>query len=35
VVTRADTVNEAVRVVHKAFGLDAETDAIVHGGTGR
>ena len=35
VVTRADTVNEAVRVVHKAFGLDAETEAIVHGGTGR
>jgi len=35
VVTRADTVNEAVRVVHKAFGLDAETEAVVHGGTGR
>ncbi|TBN55428.1 aspartate kinase [Glaciihabitans arcticus] len=35
VVTRADTVNEAVRVVHKAFGLDADTEAVVHGGTGR
>jgi aspartate kinase len=35
VVTRADTVNDAVRVVHSAFGLDAETEAVVHGGTGR
>jgi aspartate kinase len=35
VVTRADTVNEAMRVVHTAFGLDAETVAVVHGGTGR
>jgi aspartate kinase len=35
VVTRADTVNEAMRVVHKAFGLDADTVAVVHGGTGR
>ena len=35
VVTRADTVNDAVRVVHTAFGLDGETEAIVHGGTGR
>lgn len=35
VVTRADTVNDAVRVVHTAFGLDGETDAVVHGGTGR
>nr|WP_246376805.1 aspartate kinase [Conyzicola lurida] len=35
VVTRADTVNEAMRVVHKAFGLDGETEAVVHGGTGR
>jgi aspartate kinase len=35
VVTRADTVNEAMRVVHRAFGLDAETEAVVHGGTGR
>jgi aspartate kinase len=35
VVTRADTVNEAMRVVHKAFGLDADEEAVVHGGTGR
>ena len=35
VVTRADTVNDAVRVVHTAFGLDGESEAVVHGGTGR
>ena len=35
VVTRADTVNDAVRVVHTAFDLDGDTDAVVHGGTGR
>ncbi|MBG6106517.1 aspartate kinase [Frigoribacterium sp. CG_9.8] len=35
VVTRADTINEAVRVVHKAFDLDADELAQVHGGTGR
>jgi aspartate kinase len=35
VVTRADTINDAVRVVHHAFGLDGETEAVVHGGTGR
>ena len=35
VVTRADTVAEAVRVVHTAFGLDGEEDAVVHAGTGR
>ena len=36
VVTRADDVNEAVRAVHSAFGLDTETDeAVVYGGTGR
>ncbi|GAA2709427.1 MULTISPECIES: aspartate kinase [Streptomyces] len=36
VVTRADDVNEAVRAVHTAFGLDSETDeAVVYGGTGR
>jgi aspartate kinase len=36
VVTRADEVNEAVRAVHSAFGLDSETDeAVVYGGTGR
>jgi len=35
VVTRADTVAEAVRVVHTAFGLDGDEDAAVHAGTGR
>ena len=35
VVTRADQLNDAVRVVHTAFGLDADEVAIVHGGTGR
>ncbi|MBO0985071.1 aspartate kinase [Rathayibacter sp. SD072] len=35
VVTRADTVNEALRVVHTAFGLDGEDDAVVYAGTGR
>ncbi|QHC66001.1 aspartate kinase [Rathayibacter oskolensis] len=35
VVTRADTVDEALRVVHTAFGLDGEDDAVVYAGTGR
>ncbi|TFB54195.1 aspartate kinase [Cryobacterium tagatosivorans] len=35
VVTRADTIQQALRVVHTAFGLDAENEAVVHGGTGR
>lgn len=36
VVTRADDVNDAVRAVHTAFGLDSENDeAVVYGGTGR
>jgi len=35
VVTRADMLNEAMRVVHTAFGLDGETEAVVNGGTGR
>ena len=35
VVTRADTVNDALRVVHTAFGLDAEDEAVVYAGTGR
>ena len=35
VVMRADIVNEAVRVVHKAFDLDADVEAVVHAGTGR
>jgi len=35
VVTRADTLAQAMRVVHSAFDLDAEDEAVVHGGTGR
>ena len=35
VVTRADTLHEAMRIVHTAFGLDADETATVHGGTGR
>lgn len=35
VVTRADTVDDAVRVVHTAFGLDGDDVAVVHAGTGR
>jgi len=35
VVTRADTLHEAMRVVHSAFGLDGEVDAVVYAGTGR
>jgi aspartate kinase len=35
VVTRADSVKTALRIVHTAFGLDADTAAEVHGGTGR
>ncbi|MFJ8768293.1 aspartate kinase [Streptomyces clavifer] len=36
VVTRVDDVNEAVRAVHTAFGLDSDSDeAVVYGGTGR
>jgi aspartate kinase len=35
VVTRADTLNEAVRIVHAAFGLDGDAEAVVHAGTGR
>jgi aspartate kinase len=35
VVTRADTLHHAMRVVHEAFGLDADNEAVVHGGTGR
>jgi aspartate kinase len=33
--TRADSVNEAARVVHHAFGLDGDSQAIVYAGTGR
>ncbi len=35
VVTRADNLAEAVRVVHTAYGLDGDDIAKVHGGTGR
>ena len=36
VVTSDDQLDEAVRVVHSAFGLDAESgEAVVYGGTGR
>ena len=35
VVTRADTLHEAMRIVHTAFGLDADDVAMVHAGTGR
>ena len=35
VVTRADTLHEAMRVVHTAFGLDSDQAAVVHAGTGR
>lgn len=36
VVTRADELDDAVRAVHTAFGLDAEdVEAVVYGGTGR
>jgi aspartate kinase len=36
VVTRADELDDAVRAVHTAFGLDStEGEAVVYGGTGR
>ncbi|WGD37088.1 aspartate kinase [Lysinibacter sp. HNR] len=35
VVTRADSLAEAARVLHAAFELDADDVAIVHAGTGR
>ena len=36
VVTRADSLDDAVRAVHTAFNLDSTTDeAVVYGGTGR
>ncbi|GAA2496918.1 aspartate kinase [Terrabacter carboxydivorans] len=34
-VTRADQLDDAVRAVHTAFGLDSAQEAIVYGGTGR
>lgn len=35
VVTRADTLADAMRIVHNAFGLDGDVDAVVHAGSGR
>jgi aspartate kinase len=36
VVCREDAVDDAVRAVHSAFGLDVESsEAVVYGGTGR
>ena len=35
VVTRADRLDDAVRAIHTAFGLDATGQAVVYGGTGR
>ncbi len=36
VVTRADQLDDAVRAVHTAFGLDStDEEAVVYGGTGR
>jgi len=35
VITRADILDEAVRAVHTAFGLDGDSVAAVHAGSGR
>jgi len=35
IIVRADIVTEATRVVHTAFGLDGDSDAVVYAGTGR
>ena len=35
VITDLNKLDEAVRAVHTAFGLDAEGEATVYGGTGR
>ena len=35
VVTRADLMEQTVRVLHTAFGLDSDTEATVYAGTGR
>jgi aspartate kinase len=35
VVTRVDDAQRAVQAVHTAFGLDADGEAVVYGGTGR
>lgn len=35
VVTRVEKLEDAVKAVHTAFGLDADGEAVVYGGTGR
>ena len=35
IVTRTASAHDAVRAVHTAFGLDADGEAVVYGGTGR
>ena len=35
VVLRGDDLAEAARVVHRAYGLDGDVEAVVHAGTGR
>ncbi len=35
VITRSDRLDDAVRAVHTAFGLDSDAEAVVYGGTGR
>ena len=35
VVVRGDDLAEAARVVHTAYGLDGDVEAVVHAGTGR
>ena len=35
VVVRGDDLVAAARVVHSAYGLDGEDDAVIHAGSGR
>jgi aspartate kinase len=35
VITDSEDVKKAVQVLHTAFGLDADGEAVVYGGTGR
>ncbi|MGO2111389.1 MAG: ACT domain-containing protein, partial [Pseudoclavibacter sp.] len=35
VVVRAELVSEVANVIHSAFGLDGEDEAVVYAGTGR
>jgi aspartate kinase len=35
VVVRGDDLAEAARMVHTAYGLDGDVEAVVHAGTGR